>query len=195
MGINYGVTTMRRNKKKYIAIAAFAALVLCSIIGYFVVADSNKVTKPSKVEATKGNATTGIPNDYDDGANSSPSAPPMQSTTTAAPAPKVQTVTLAKPALQKSSGNAPGSSVPSGGAMEFTCESTPGLNCTVFLTDLKKQDHVIDLGTKVITSNGRGQYFAVWPWQAQTGSWQVVAKSTDGKGNSGMSDTQTLEVK
>jgi hypothetical protein len=102
---------------------------------------------------------------------------------------------IAKPSLQKSSGNAPGSSVPAGATIEFTCEGTAGLGCEVILTDRNNSAHVINLGKKAITSNGRGQNFAIWDWPAVSGSWNVVARASDTAGNSATSDAQILEVK
>jgi hypothetical protein len=101
---------------------------------------------------------------------------------------------VAKPSLQMSSGNA-GATVPSGRVIEFSCEGAAGLDCELILTDRTNPSHVVNLGKKPITSNGRGQNFAIWDWNAMAGSWSVVAKASDGAGNAASSDAQTLEVK
>jgi hypothetical protein len=134
-----------------------------------------------------GNSTDDQPKGYSE----SPTPTPTLSPTASPAAP----ITLAKPVLQKSSGNAPGSSVPAGAMMEFVCEGTSNLSCDVILTDRANAARVVRLGAKPIASNGRGQYFATWTWTAQAGSWSVVAKISDPAGNSNVSDAQTLEVK
>jgi hypothetical protein len=180
---------MKRQKQKrttglIIAVVALLALII-TVVAY---STSKKSAAPQTSASpspsiTKGNSTQGEP-------SSSPTA-----ATTPAPRPSQSTVTLAKPTLQKSSGNAPGSSVPSGAIVEFSCEGTEGLACGITLTDRNAPSRVLKLDKKTITNNGRGQYFAIFDWTAVSGSWKVVAEVNDQSGNSAVSDAQTLEVK
>jgi hypothetical protein len=101
----------------------------------------------------------------------------------------------AKPMLQKSSGNAPGSSIASGVVVEFSCEGMIGNKCDIVLTDRTNSSRVIHLGQKTITSNNRGSAFVLWNWEATKGSWNVVARTTNAAGLSSDSDKQILEVK
>jgi hypothetical protein len=137
-------------------------------------------------QSSKGNSTHDEPK-----VSPSPSTTPGDSTPTPAPTPGNPP---AKPALSKSSGNAPGSSVPPGALMEFTCQGTVGAQCQIVLTDRTNASRQITLSAKTIADNGRGQYFAAWEWAAVAGSWNVVARST-ANGASVNSDAQTLEVK
>jgi hypothetical protein len=139
---------------------------------------TSQTTSPSP---TKGNSTLDEP-------TPSPSTSPVSGAT---PVP----VTVAKPTLSKSSGNAPGSSVPAGAVIEFTCEGREGLSCEIILTDRTNPSHAVALPKQAIKNNGRGEYFATFDWNAAQGSWNVVAKVSNGAGGTALSDSQTLEVK
>lgn len=134
---------------------------------------------------TKGNST-----------DDEPSATPTPATSPVAsgmPTPTPTPVAVSKPTLQMSSGNN-GVAVPSGRTIEFTCEGTAGLSCEVVLTSRTNPSNVISAGKKTITSNGRGQNFALIDWSAVKGQWTVAAKASNSVGASALSDTQTLEV-
>lgn len=183
----------RKNKTKKAAVSrpvilvvAAAGLLLLAGLGAWHLRSKNDANVPSPTPL-RGNTTHDEPTPTPGASSTSP-------TTTATPV-AGQKVSLAKPILQKSSGNAPGSSVPAGALIEFTCEGTPNLNCEVILTDRNDSNKVLNLGAKKIASNNRGQYFAIWDWSAVKGSWNVRAKVSDGAGNSALSDLQTLEVK
>lgn len=183
----------RKNKTKkpvvsrpVILASTAAALLILAGLGAWNLRSKNDANVPSPTPL-RGNSTHDEPTPTPGATSSSP-------TTTATPV-AGQKVSLTKPTLQKSSGNAPGSSVPSGALIEFTCEGTPNLNCEVMLTDRNDSNRVLNLGAKKIVSNGRGQYFAIWDWSAVKGSWNVRAKVSDGAGNTALSDSHTLEVK
>lgn len=99
-----------------------------------------------------------------------------------------------KPVLSKSSGNAPGSSVPSGALIEFTCEGQINLDCEILLTNKSEGNRILRLGKKKIADNGIGQYFASWEWEALPGEWTVKAIVSN-ESNSAESDTQDLRVR
>jgi hypothetical protein len=132
---------------------------------------------------------------YGNTTHDQPTNSQQDSTVTPTPSASNNGTLAAKPSLQKSSGNAPGSSVPAGALIEFTCEGIANLQCEVILTDQHNASRVLNLGAKTIAGNGRGQYFATWDWTALAGSWQVIAKMSDTRGNASLSSSQTLEVR
>jgi cytoskeletal protein RodZ len=185
---------LKQLKRKQIGLLAMVVL-LIAVVGTAVWATRHsgwrKVTASPSPSIVPGNST-----------HDEPSPSPTDGTTSKTPTPVPTsspggstTGSVAKPSLQKSSGNAPGSSVPAGAVVEFSCEGTAGLSCELILTDRTNAAHVVNLGKKPITSNGRGQNFAIWDWNALAGSWSVVAKASDAAGNAATSDVQTLEVK
>jgi hypothetical protein len=146
-----------------------------------------KAEQKPEPQDIKGNTTNNAPAGNQDEITPSPT----QAASTNTPA----VVPVSKPILQKSSGNAPGSSVPAGAMLEFTCEGTANAQCEVVLTDKLNSSRYIALGRKTIASNSRGQYFAIWNWQAEKGSWRVEAKSSRNGAGITVSDSQSLEVK
>ena len=97
---------------------------------------------------------------------------------------------LPTPTLTKSSGN--NGSVPSGVAIEFTCSAPAGYSCETVLSGTK----TVSLGAKSLATDSRGQTPSVsWMWTSEKGSWSVVAKVSDSKGNVKQSPAQNLEVK
>ena len=122
--------------------------------------------------------------------------PKVDPTTSSSPAtPKTSPNSVAQPTLQKSSGNAPGSTVPSGAIIEFACMGSANANCRVTLQSASGSNMKIELPTKKIADNGRGQYAAIWDWTAVAGKWSIVATSSNESGSSSTSNPQTLEVK
>jgi hypothetical protein len=176
---------MKISKQKQQPLKGLALILLVIVLVGIVLVQNRHVASPQATpKLAKGNTTQDEP---------SPSA---QASGAPKPsgAPSTVTIKPAKPVLQKSSGNAPGSSVPVGAVIEYTCEGTPGVSCEIVLTS-KTTGKVVTLAKTTITSNGRGQYFAIWDWQAEQGSWSILAKATNAVGDAAVSDTQTLEVK
>lgn len=163
-------------KNKIILVALFLVTAgLVSVAAYV------KYSQP-KTKDTSPNVTKNRP---------APTNTPTESsatTTTPATAP----VALPKPLLAKSSGN--NGSVPPGIPIEFTCKGQLSLQCTVILIDKNNPANKIDLGAKTIQDDGYGQAIVAWNWNSVSGNWSVIARVTDGKGNSAQSDEQSLVV-
>jgi hypothetical protein len=171
---------MKISKQKRQVLRLLALALLVAIAIGIVWAQKRQLGSPKASPAvTKGNSVIDEP---------SPSPSPKGSPTPVVAKPS-------KPTLQKSSGNAPGSSVPDGAIVEFSCEGTANVFCEIQLTDQSNHNNIITLDKKPIASNGRGQYFAIWDWTAVKGSWKVVAKASNSNGETALSDEQTLEVK
>lgn len=180
---------MKRLMKNKVVLAVFALVLLGALAATYA------YTRPSNtaVTPTRGNTIKNQPANYDD--TKATPKPTSSASKTSTPAPAGTPQPLSKPTFQKSSGNAPGSSVPNGAAMEFTCDGTLNSSCEIILTDRNNPNKVITLTAKPITSNGRGEYFATWSWTAVSGSWSIQARTSNNAGSSTLSDTQTLEVK
>lgn len=174
----------KQQKTLIIVAATLAVALLCLVVWSF---SSHKQVNPRTTPAhTPGDSVSDQPKDYTEN-------PPTTSAPTAAPA--GTPVAPAKPTLQKSSGNAPGSSVPVGAVVQFTCEGAPGLDCEIVLKDSANAARVITLTKQPITSNGRSQYFATWEWTTVQGSWVITSRVSNAGGGQATSDPQTLEVK
>jgi hypothetical protein len=177
----------RKNQRIYIVVAVAAVLIVSGVLLVWRQQAWHKTSASPSPSVVAGNST------YDE-PSASPSPEDTGSTVPTSSPNNGSGKLLAKPILQKSSGNAPGSSVPGGAMMEFSCEGTAGLTCEVLLTDRNASGRVISAGKKTIVSNGRGQNLALIDWTAVSGSWNVTARVSDTAGNSATSDTQTLEV-
>lgn len=174
----------KRKNKTYLIVILGAVIILGSVLLAYRQQAWHNSASPTPTPVVPGNST------YDE-----PSATPTAPVSSAPTPTPAGGGTVAKPTLQKSSGNAPGSSVPAGAIVEFSCEGTAGLGCEVLLTDRSNSARVINLGKKTITSNGRGQSLAIWDWTSVSGSWNVTAKASNTSGTTATSDIQTLEVK
>lgn len=95
----------------------------------------------------------------------------------------------AKPELLKSSGN--NGPVPRGVAINFICNSEPGVSCNIILE--KSSGEKKELGEKEVVGDGHGGYFASWNWDAIMGIWNVYAEASRGSQRS-QSDKQELKV-
>lgn len=183
---------LRRIKAQHKILAGILLVILGGVI--FVVATrlnrhAAEISATPSPTMIKGNSTAGEPTP------TTTPAPGASPATTPTPAPSTGPATVKEPVLQKSSGNAPGSSVPAGALVEFSCEDTAGLTCEVKLTNRNNPAQVVSLGQKTVTDNGRGQAFATWVWTAVAGSWNVTAVASNQSGGSAASAVQTLEVK
>lgn len=173
----------KQQKTLIILAATLAVAFLCFAVWSF---SGHKQVNPRTTPApTPGDSVSDQPKDYTEN-------PPTTSPTAT---PAGTPVAPAKPTLQKSSGNAPGSSVPVGAVVQFTCEGAPGLDCEIVLKDSANATHGITLTKQPITSNGRSQYFATWEWTAVQGRWVVTSQVSNTGGGQATSDPQTLEVK
>ncbi len=172
---------LKRNQIVSLAVVAVLGLAVVGVLAWpRRAAHQTAATSPSPT-TIKGNST-----------HDEPSPSPVSSNGPAV-SPSGTPVPIAKPTLQKSSGNAPGSSVPAGALVEFTCEGRAGLGCELILTSSAGQ--VVNLGKKSIADNGRGQMFALWDWPAVSGTWSVVARASNSSGSTAASDAQALVVK
>lgn len=182
---------MARNKQ--VKITAIIAVFV--VLGIGALAAAYVSRRNSDKVPTGGNTTRTQPPGYSDVATPTPKQPVSAAATTppkGAPTATPSVVPLSRPTFTKSSGNGPDSFVPTGSAMEFTCEGTLGSTCQIILTS---KSGTIKLDPKTIQSNGRGSYFATWSWMAVAGSWSVVAAASNQSGASQTSDTQSLEVR
>lgn len=148
-----------------------------------------KNNRAKTLTASGPNVTNNRPTSADAETEAIATTPTSTSQTTGSP---TVPVSLPKPTLSKSSGN--NGSVPAGAPIEFTCKGQPGLQCTLVLTNKSNAANKIDLGAKTIKDDGYGQTSVSWNWNSIAGSWSVVAQVTDGKGNSALSDEQSLVV-
>jgi len=180
---------MKRHKKNRVIVGAVSLLIVGGLAAYLGFL-REKNPAPTGIS---GNAVKNEPTDYKDVATPTANSSSAPSSSLHQTPPPVSN--LSKPTLQKSSGNAPGSSVPSGSGIEFTCEGTLGASCQIILTSKTNPSNAIALPAKPISSNGRGANFANWTWSAVQGSWSVVAKTSDGTGTTTTSDAQSLEIK
>jgi hypothetical protein len=179
-----------RKRKMFLAVSA--ALSVLIVTGLFIASPTRPHSRPGEVETQqKGNSTNDEPKGYSENSRTpAPSANPSTGPTSSASAPTPPS----KPILQKSSGNVPGSVVPSGANMEFSCQGTPQAYCEVILTDQDNPKRLISLPKKAILSDNRGSYFAIWEWAAVSGKWSITARSSNG-GIVVVSDPQTLVVR
>lgn len=172
------------HRKLTILIISLAAVGLVSAASYVKV----RQVKPTPTKSTEPNVVNKRPASSD--SNQSQNTTPATNTTTKpTPAAPTSSASLPKPSLLLSSGT-----IPAGQPEEFTCKSSPGLRCTILLTDKTNAAHIIDLGAKTIVDDGYGQTTATWDWSALQGSWSVVAKVTDSNGISAQSNAQDLTV-
>lgn len=173
----------RRVASRQVIIAAVALLAFIGVVAAF----SIKSSRPSNVAPpppANNQTTPGQP------VTEEPTPPPVNTPDPSAPPPTQQTGPApAKPTLQKSS-----STVPAGALVNFVCEGAINLSCDVILTNQANPSQKLSLGAKAIADNGRGQYFASWNWESKAGSWQVVARATNGTGQSADSDPQQVTV-
>lgn len=176
--------------KQKVSIGVGIAVIAVGMLVFFASQrTNNRSSSPTPTPTATGNATVNEPKDYSDGVATPAASTPSPGST---PAPSTSNAPFAKPTLQMSSGNG-GSVVPAGRAMEFTCETSPGFTCTLVLTDRKDPARVVNLGSRSIVSNGRGQYWASWQWSALAGSWSLVATASNGASTQ-PSDPVLLEV-
>lgn len=172
-------------RKRYLIAAVLLAAVLIIVLASAATqrrSSTNPTPSPTPT-ITKGNSTADEPSPTPTPGRGG-SATPAVSPSAAVP----------KPSLAKSSGNAPGSSIPAGVAVEFDCTGAAGYSCEVVLTKVNDSNQKIALGSKPIVDNGRGEYFALWQWTSVSGSWNVTAVQRDASGKSTSSDPQKLEV-
>lgn len=193
--MTYGPNLKKSNHTKRNILIAAISLVLVAVFAFsgWKYWQYRKLVKSQQSP----NPQTELGNDSSTNADSSNTSEQNQKLSEASPSPSASQGTqssqssssLPTPLLTKSSGN--NGSIPSSVTVEFTCASTGSYSCLIRLTGAK----TINLDTKSLTNNGRGDYGALWDWTSQKGTWTVVAVLTDGKGAEKTSAPQTLEVK
>ena len=95
------------------------------------------------------------------------------------------------PTLVKSAGN--NGSAPADVLVDFTCNAPAGYSCQLVLKPASGSN--ITFEKKNISTDSRGQTFAIWEWKTIKGTWQAQVLLYNSSGQSNSSAPQSFEVK
>ena len=177
---------MKKKKRKQLTLsAAILGTVLLALGGVFVLGvkhkqvalntQSSSQNAPTPVQQPTASSGSTVPNTVNVSTNPNNSS----------------SGSVSKPTLNKSSGN--NGPIPASVLVNFTCYTAQGNNCAIILTDKTNSANVITLNTQAATSTYGQQPFASWNWTSVAGSWNVVARASNGSASSD-SDAQGLVV-
>lgn len=103
-----------------------------------------------------------------------------------------ESMSLPKPTLSKSSGNA--GPISAGALVNFICSNVVNVDCQIILENQDSSDEVLLLDKQFINPPDRGQPSVLWTWKSVKGRWNVSAiVSADGYSDN-QSNPQELVV-